>query len=222
MSGTPAMEKTVETLCRTEATVGDDTTTYVEEMENPVEHHAHHIDIESVDSETQEKIVTAADEAGVADTEVAVEDLIAEWKTASSREHGPQVHQQVHTRAKVAGRAYMLRWNAHRKRLIAEQVGSGVEDDVGGGKLTGNAQGSHEDEAILASFHAELWREAAQYRHDMQRPGGTGLDDAGWSQDSRDFYTGVLAVDAVLRKAAKVVTGDEHLFAEPPPCLMSS
>jgi len=213
-SDSPRMDKAVLTHCR--SNVDDGNIDAIEEMDAFVKDHVHHVDVgsdvgsnaKSCDAEANDDNEPTAKETSVAETKKAVEDIVAEWKTASSREHGPRLHEQVHARARVAGRAYMLRW----KRLLAER----------GDNSNSNAQGSNQDEAVLASFHAELWREAAQYRYDQKRPGGNGLDVAGWSQESRDFYTGVLAVDAVLRKATKAVIGNENLFAEPPSCLISS
>merc|ERR1711933_682549 len=42
----------------------------------------------------------------------------------------------------------LLQHRKKKKKKKKEQIDSGVEDDAGGGKLTGNVQGSHQDEAI--------------------------------------------------------------------------
>lgn len=179
-----------------------------------------HVVDQPVDAEVDAETAKATAEAA-----------IVAWKLGPAEQHGDDVHRRLHARARVVGRAYSLRWTAYRKRMLAEgetgQSEADGADVVAPSKpptsigVSALAVDPGKDEVVLRAFHAELWREAAQYQRDQRRPGGNGLDEAGWPPAARDVQTGVLAVNKALRTAAKAAIGVEDLFAPPPQGLLS-
>jgi len=127
--------------------------------------------------------------------------LLAAWRLRPTEEYGNDIHHRIHAKARQTGRCYLLAWKRHS---------CSTYEDIGGGP-----NDPEQEEVVLRLFQASLIERAHAFREDDSLFGGA--IQHGWSAEECAPSTGVLGLEAELKKASKAVTGKPDLFLVDPP-----
>jgi len=131
--------------------------------------------------------------------------LLAAWRLRPSEEYGDDIHRRIHAKARQTGRCYLLAWKRHSSTVLYKPY-----EDTGG-----EPTDPEQEEVVLRLFQASLVERAHAFREDDCGFGGA--IQRGWSAEECAPVSGVLGLEAELKKASKGVTDKPSLFLSDPP-----